>query len=207
MKARLSHVKNILFDLGNVILNLDFDATIRAFQQLGLDRNVLDRQQAYADPVFYQLEVGKVTPEEFRNRVRVLLNNSSATDQQIDDAWYAMIRDIPAKRVKALQELRKQYKVFLFSNTNVIHMEWLHKTFSAEYGFEFSSLFDKDYYSYGINERKPDLISFEKVIALSAVNPSETLFVDDLEKNITAAKLAGLQTLWLQEGMEMAELF
>lgn len=207
MKTDLKHIKNIIFDLGKVLLNLDFDATIKAFQDLGLGEDVLDRQQAYADPVFYELETGKVTPEEFRNKIRQILKNPDLSDQQIDSTWSAMILDIPAHRVQVLKELRKKYKLYIFSNTNQIHIEGLWKKFHAQYGFEFSSMFEKDYYSHQIHERKPEIQSYEKVISLAQVNPEETLFIDDLEKNIVAAQKTGLKTFWLKDGMEMADIF
>lgn len=207
MKIDLSNIKNIIFDLGKVLLNLDFDASINAFKELGLPTEVLDNQHAYSDPVFYELEVGKVTPKEFTARVRKVLNNPDASDLQIEDAWFAMIKDIPPKRVKKLQELAENYKVYLFSNTNQIHIERLHSEFKMIHGIDFSSLFVKDFYSHEIHERKPDLSSYEKVIELSGVNPNESVFVDDLEKNIAGAEKAGLKTFWLKEGMEMAEIF
>jgi putative hydrolase of the HAD superfamily len=207
MKPDLTNIKNIIFDLGKVLLNLDFNASIKAFQKLGLSTDVLDNKQAYSDPVFYKLEVGRVSPREFCNSVRKVLNNPNATNLQIEDAWYAMILDIPAKRVKKVLELRQKYQVYLFSNTNQIHIERLHAAFKAEHGFDFPSLFVTDFYSHEIHARKPDLDSYQKVIELSGVNPKETLFVDDLEKNIDGAKKAGLQTFWLKDGMEMTELF
>ncbi len=207
MKIDLSNIKNIIFDLGNVLLNLDFDASIKAFHNLGLSHDVLNKQQAYADPVFYNLEVGKVTPEEFRDRVRMLLNNPKATDRQIDDAWYAMILDIPKKRIEVIKRLQRDFKIFLFSNTNAIHVGRLLAEFREEHGFDFQSLFEKAYYSHEIHARKPDPEAYHKVIELSGVDPKETLFVDDLEKNILSAEKAGLHTFWLKESMEMASLF
>lgn len=207
MKIDLTNIKNIIFDLGKVLLNLDFNASIAAFQKLGLHKDVLDNQHAYSDPVFYELEVGKVTPEEFCSRVRKVLRNQDATDEQIKDAWFAMILDIPASRVKVVQELAKNYNVYLFSNTNKIHIDRLHRAFKAEHGIDFPSLFVKDYYSHEIHERKPDISSYEKVIELSGVNPEETIFIDDLEKNIIGAQQAGLKTFWLKEGMELTEVF
>ncbi len=207
MSPDLTNIKNIIFDLGKVLLNLDFNASILAFQKLGLRKDVMDNQQAYSDPVFYELEVGKVSPKEFCNRVRKVLNNPDATDSQIEDAWYAMILDIPASRVKVVQELSKNFKVSLFSNTNKIHIERLHRKFKAEHGIDFPSLFVKDYYSHEIHERKPDLSSYKKVIELSGIKPEESIFIDDLEKNIIGAGKAGLKTFWLKEGMEMSEIF
>ena len=207
MQIDLSSTKNIIFDLGNVLLNLDFEASIRAFQKLGLNDQVVDKKQAYSDPVFYELETGKVPAAGFRKRVREILNNPNATDQQIDDAWTAMILDIPAERVRTVKQLRKNYNVYLFSNTNEIHISKLHRQFKEQHGIEFPSLFVKDYYSHEIHERKPDLISYKKVIELSGVNPEETLFVDDLEKNIKGAQKAELKTFWLKPEMEMADIF
>ena len=207
MKIDLINIKNIIFDLGKVLLNLDFEASIKAFQKLGLNKNVLDNQQAYSDPVFYELEVGKVSPKEFCSRVRKVLNNPDVTDLQIEDAWYAMILDIPASRVKVVQELSKNYNVYLFSNTNQIHIERLHRKFKTEHGIDFPSLFVKDYYSHEIHERKPDLSSYQKVIELSGIKPEESIFIDDLEKNIIGAQQSGLQTFWLKDGMELTEIF
>ena len=207
VKQDLSSVRNIIFDLGNVLLNLDFDATINGFRQLGMNDKVVNRQQAYADPVFYDLEVGRITPEAFRARVRAIVNNNEATDQQIDDAWCAMILDIPAFRVEVVKELGKKFNVYLFSNTNIIHISKLHRQFKAEHGIDFHSLFVKDYYSHELHERKPDLTSYKKMIEHSGINPAESLFIDDLEKNIRGAQDAGLKTFWLKDGMEMSDLF
>ena len=207
MKIDLTNIKNIIFDLGKVLLNLDFNASIGAFQKLGLKNDVLDSKQAYSDPVFYELEVGKVTPEEFCNRVRKVIQNPDSTDLQIEDAWYSMILDIPASRVKVVQELSKNYKIYLFSNTNKIHIERLHRAFKTEHGIDFPSLFVKDYYSHEIHERKPDLSSYQKVIELAGINPEESIFIDDLEKNIIGAQQSGLKTFWLKEGMEMTDIF
>ena len=207
MNPDLTNIKNIVFDLGNVLLNLDFDASIEAFRKLGLSDEVVDRKHAYSDPIFYALEIGKVTIEEFCNQARRVINNPFATDQQIEDAWYAMIKDIPETRVKAVQALNQNFNVYLFSNTNEIHINRLHREFKAQHGIDFPSLFVKDFYSYEIQERKPDLNSFKKVIDLSGVDPAETLFVDDLEPNIMSAQKVGLQTFWLKNGMEMAEIF
>ena len=207
MQIDLTNIKNIIFDLGNVLLNLDFNASILAFQKIGLTEDVLDRQQAYSDPVFYELETGKIMPEKFRKRVRKILNNPDLTDQEIDEAWSAMILDIPENRVNLLQELGKNYNVYLFSNTNKIHINKLLSEFKVQHKIDFPSLFVKAFYSQEIHERKPDLSSYEKVIKLSGINPEESVFIDDLEKNIIAAKQTGLKTFWLKDGMEIADIF
>ncbi len=207
IKPELSEIRNIVLDLGNVLLNLDFEASINAFKELGMDDAVLNKEQAYIDPVFYELEVGKIDPVSFRERVREILNNYEATDQQIDDAWCAMILDIPVERVELVKALGKKYDMYLFSNTNQIHISRLHKQFKSAYGFDFPSIFVKNYYSHELHERKPDLTSYRKLIELSGIKPTETLFIDDLEKNIRGAQDAGIKTFWLKNGWELTSLF
>ncbi|MEN8115868.1 MAG: HAD family phosphatase [Bacteroidota bacterium] len=207
MKTDLTNIKNIIFDLGKVLVNLDFDATIKAFYDLAQNEEIIDSQHSYTDPVFYNLEVGKIVPEEFLKRIRELLNNPNATDLQINDAWYAMFKGVPADRVKLLQKLGKKYNLYLFSNTNELHIGKFLPDFKAQHKTDFTSLFIKTFYSHEIHERKPDVSAYLKVIELSGVKPEETLFIDDLENNIEGAKQAGLKTFWLKEGMELAELF
>ncbi len=206
MKINLSSVKNILFDLGKVLLNLDFQASVSAFEKLNLSAEALDIGMVFADPVFLNFETGQTTAEEFKDRVRGILNNPAATGQQIEEAWYAMVLDIPEKRVQMLKWLAENYDLFLFSNTNVIHTQRFKNEFREQYGFEFSSLFTRDFYSHDIQERKPDLSAFRKVTELSGINPEETLFIDDLKPNIDGAQKAGFKTFWLEDGMEIADL-
>ena len=99
MKIDLTDIKNIIFDLGRVLLNLDFEASINAFKELGLQTNVLDNKQAYSDSVFYEFEVGKISPKEFCNRVRVVLYNPDESDWLIENAWSSIILDMPEHRL------------------------------------------------------------------------------------------------------------
>jgi putative hydrolase of the HAD superfamily len=206
MKIDLTGVKNIIFDLGNVIVNLDFDATINAFNALGSNVDLMDHKMVYADETFYNIEVGKISPSVFLDEVRKILKDSNLSDNQIVEAWCAMFLDTPENRVKKLQELGEKYNLYVFSNTNQLHIDRFIDDFNSVYHFDFNSLFTHVYYSHDIHERKPDVSAFEKVIELSGVTPDETLFIDDLEKNISGAQKAGLKTFWLQKGMEMAEL-
>ena len=203
----LKGIQNIIFDLGNVIVNLNFDATIEGFRKLGLDEEVITMDQAYADPVFYELETGQTSPDIFREKVRGILNNGEVTDEQIDEAWCAMLLDVPAHRVRILQELGEKYNLYLLSNTNEIHINYFHKKFRQAHNIEFSSLFKKDYYSHELKERKPDLTSYRKMVELAGIDPAETMFIDDLEKNIRGAQRAGFSIFWLKDGLDIANLF
>lgn len=205
MKNDFPAVRNIVFDLGRVLLNLDFEASVSAFEKLNHAGSPLNIEMVFSDPLFLNFEIGQITPEQFRKRVREILNNPAATDRQIDDAWYAMVLDIPERRVQMLKELAETHAVYLFSNTNPIHTQRFISGFKKQYGFDFSSLFIKDFYSHDIQARKPDVTAFQKVIELAGINARETLFIDDLKENVEGARQAGLKAFWLQSGMEISD--
>jgi glucose-1-phosphatase len=207
MKINLKGIKNIIFDLGGVILNINPDAAIDSFCKLGFQGDLTDGKLAYSDEIFYNLQTGSVAPDEFIERIKTILKNPLIKNQEIDAAWCSMIGDIPPSRVKTIQKLRKNYKIFLFSNTNKIHVDYLEKKFRNRYGSHFASMFDDVYYSHEIHLAKPDLKSFQKVIELSGIEPEETLFIDDIKENIEGAAKAGLTTYWLNEGREITDLF
>jgi len=200
----MSGIKNIIFDLGGVLLDLDFLAPVVAFRNLGASGDLLDFREALKDPVFRKIETGLISPEEFRNHIRLMLGNSSLSDQEIDQAWYSILGSVPAEKVTFLQDLKKQFPLFLYSNTNQIHIDFFLKRFYAEHQFHFEDLFVKIFYSHEIHDRKPQLSGYEKVIQLSGVNPRETLFVDDFEENIAAARQAGLKTFHYIPGTDLS---
>jgi len=202
----LNGVKNIIFDLGGVLLNIDPPKTIEAFNRLGMDQLIGDKGLSYDHDIFYLMEKGKVTPEEFRNGVRQLIS-AEVTDDQIDTAWTAMLLDFPANRVELVKNLRNSYKIYLFSNTNSIHVAKYHADFRKLHGFEVSSLFEIDFYSNEIGYRKPSPESFQEIIRLSEINPEESIFIDDSLPNVEAAIGCGLKGYWLEPGQKIEEVF
>jgi len=202
----LKGIRNIIFDLGGVLLNIDPKKTIEAFGKLGMDQLVGDQGLSYDHDIFYQMEQGKITPEEFRNGVRKLISEL-VSDKQIDEAWTAMLLDFPAIRIELVKNLRKEYKIYLFSNTNAIHVEKYQLNFRNQHGFEASSLFEKDFYSNEIGFRKPTSESFQEIIRLSGINPEESLFIDDSLPNVEAAIASGLKGFWLEPGHKVEEIF
>lgn len=202
----LSGVKNIIFDLGGVLLNIDPKQTIEAFTRLGMEQLVGDNGLSYDHEIFYLMEQGKVTPEEFRDGVRKLLP-AKVSDSQIDMAWTAMLLDFPAIRVQLVKNLREDFKIYLFSNTNAIHVEKYHSNFRNQHGFEVSTLFEKDFYSNEIGFRKPSSESFQEIIRLSGVNAAESLFIDDSKANVEAAIASGLKGFWLEPGKKIENIF
>lgn len=202
----LSGIKNIIFDLGGVLLNIAPQNTIEAFGRLAMDQLIGDKGLSYDHDIFYQMEQGKITPEEFRNGVRELLPGK-VSDDLIDAAWTAMLLDFPAIRVELIKTLQHDYKIYLFSNTNAIHVEKFHSIFRNQHGFEVSSLFKKDFYSNEIGFRKPSPESYREIIRLSGIIPEESLFIDDSLPNVESAIASGLKGLWLEPGQKIEEIF
>lgn len=202
----LKGIRNIIFDLGGVLLNIDPKKTIEAFAQLGMDQLIGDKGLTYDHDIFYRMEQGKITPGEFRNGVRHLLSQP-VTSEEIDSAWTAMLLDFPEIRVELLKKLRADFRIYLFSNTNAIHVAKYHANFRNQHGFEVSALFEKNFYSNEIGYRKPSLESFQKIIRLSGIQPEESLFIDDSLPNIEGARATGLKGYWLEPGQKIEELF
>ena len=202
----LKGIRNIVFDLGGVLLNINPEKTINAFGQLGMKKLIGEKGLTYDHEIFYLLEQGKITPGEFRNAVRKLLSNK-VTDQQIDLAWTAMLLDFPKIRVELLQKLRSEFDLYLFSNTNAIHVAKYQSIFRNQHGFEVSSLFEILFHSNEIGTRKPSPESYREIIRLSGILPQESLFIDDSFNNVEGAIACGLKGFWLQPGHTVEEIF
>lgn len=202
----LKGIRNIIFDLGGVLLNIDPKKTIEAFGNLGMAQLVGDKGLSYDHDIFYQMEQGQITPNEFREGVLELLPNR-VSFQEIDAAWTAMLLDFPSIRVELVKNLRKDFKIYLFSNTNAIHVEKFHSIFRNQHGFEVSTLFDKDFYSNEIGYRKPSTEAYQKIIRMSGINPEESLFIDDSLQNVESAIASGLKGYWLEPGKKVEEIF
>ena len=189
-------IKNIIFDLGNVIINIDTERTAAEMRKLGFK----DFEKTYSllsqTNLFDSLEKGLITPEKFHNEINSQLINK-VSSEKIDKAWGAMLLDFPKERIELLQKLNKKYRLFLLSNTNEIHFHQYNNDLINQFGFGLNSLFEKAYYSFELGMRKPDTEIFEYALNDSNLNPFETLFIDDLDKNIETASRLGLNTIWI----------
>ncbi len=189
--------KNIIFDLGGVFMNLDFNLTQQAFVDLGVSEFAQMFTQHHANDLFEDLETGKISAEIFYQKFREA-THTTLTDEQIKTAWNALILDFPPERMAWLDQIRKKYKIYLFSNTNIIHYQCFMDIVRRENGCEnFDSYFIKAYYSHELGLRKPYVESFQKILQEQSLLAAETLFIDDTYKNIEGAQKAGLQTVHL----------
>jgi len=207
VKLNLNNYSAIIFDLGGVILNLDYHRSVMSFEKLGIHnvQNLFSQKKQVE--VFNQFETGQISPEEFRSFVQSYSGKNVPSDT-IDHAWNQMLLDLPLARFQLLQNISKQKRTFLLSNTNAIHMDWFSKYTDKLLGKNsFFETFEVAYLSHQINMRKPHPEIFEFVISENNLNPVETLFIDDSEQHIIGAKKTGLQTHWLQPGEDILNLF
>ena len=199
-------IRNIIFDLGGVIINLDMPATARAFRALGMTDFDLHYTQAKQSGLFDAFDKGEITPQDFRDGLKPYLP-AQTTDAAIDEAWNAMLLDIPAKRLEALSGLKKKYRLFLLSNTNEIHVTAFSAYMQRCFGFaDFSGYFEKAYYSCRIGKRKPDKEIFDFVLNENQLIASETLFIDDSAQHLEGARLSGIRAELLKTGTEFTDL-
>lgn len=200
-------VKNIIFDWGGVLTDLHFEATKNGFHQLGL--SIFDESVPHDphDTLFIPFETGKITPAEFRNRIRNLTPRS-LTDNDIDAAWNAMLGDLPIERWHILEKLSDHYRIFLLSNTNAIHVPYYSGVLKQKYGTNgYDHLFEKTYFSYELGMRKPDEDIFQHVITDAGIRPKETVFIDDFLENIETARKLGFGTIHLKAPLTLTDVF
>ncbi len=197
----------IIFDLGGVILNIDYTKTIEAFKLLGVLNFDELYTQAQQNNVFDDFEKGNISDDEFRDYIRTV-SNVNLTDTQIDSAWNAMLLDLPLARVELLESLSGKYPIYLYSNTNSIHLTAFREIIRTQHSNELllESLFLKTYYSHELGMRKPNQNGFEEIIKNHSLEIGTTLFIDDSEQHIKGAKNLGLQTIWLKD-KTIEELF
>lgn len=192
-------IKNIIFDLGGVIIDIDYNRTSEAFKKLGALNFDAVYTQSKQDDLFDNYDIGKINSATFRTILQKKLS-ITINDKEFDDAWNAMLLDIPQERLKFIKNLKNNYKVFLFSNTNDIHIKEVFNICQRQNGFNsFEGHFDKEYYSHIFGQRKPNPSSFSSILAENKLQASETLFVDDSMQHILGAKQAGLHTMHISK--------
>lgn len=194
-----NNIENIIFDLGGVIINLNFENTFKKFSEIfkkELKPEIFNDHKKYG--FFRDYEVGRINDHEFRTYIKNLAD-FPIEDQLIDDAWIAMLQDIPKDRISWIYEATKRYNCVVLSNTNSIHVQYFENFFNKATPFGYpKDVFQKLYYSHEIGERKPDSVAFEHVLHDSGFNPKKTVLFDDLKENLAAAKKLGIQTEYVE---------
>ena len=204
----LVDIDSIIFDLGGVIVNLDYALTIQALSQLaGYDITQQYSQQSQAD-IFSKFEVGSITAAEFRQGLMRLFK-FEADDGAIDRAWSALILDFPPERVELVRQVAQRKRIFLLSNINELHLATSDRKFAEAMGTHSGILadqFERAYYSHLVCDRKPNPSIFQRVIDENNLTPAKTLFLDDTAHNLVGAKQIGLQTVHITQKCPIEQL-
>jgi len=197
--------RNILFDLGGVILDINVGATQQKFYELGLPAMFLRYPENMLTDLFFRYETGKIDTAEYRDEVR-RLSGLDLRDEAIDKAWNAMLVGIPPARTTLIARLKERYRLYMLSNTCPLHSPVFEKMYLDAAGVSMHNVFDRIYYSYEIGYHKPDLEAWEYVIRDAGIHPGETLFLDDNIHNIKASQELGFQAIHLHERLSMTDL-
>jgi len=202
----MKKIENIIFDLGGVLLDIDYNRTRTAFEKLGVADFDQMYSQAGANLLFQKLETGKISEEDFYNKLNQHTGLNLPTEE-IRNAWNGMLLSFRESSLQYLDTIRTKYKIFLLSNTNYIHLTSVNEIFhNKKREKTFEEYFDRAFYSCAIGLRKPDVTCYEWVLNEVAIKPEKTLFIDDSESNIEGAGEAGLQTILLTPGKRIENL-
>ena len=187
--------KNLIFDLGGVLLNIDPRATAEALAAMGVGKSLITDGLNLVNPLLRGLECGTVTPEDIYTAVAATMGAEATPSlaQSIKEAWCSMLKDAPVEKFQRLRMLRKQgYKVFLLSNTNAIHWEVIERIIASVEGGKIDDYFDGIYLSFEMQCCKPDKAIFEKLLAKEELAAEDCIFFDDSQENCAAAASLGI---------------
>lgn len=203
----MSEIKNIIFDLGGVLLNIDFAITQKAFAELGME-NADEKFGKHMQLGFFdQLDRGEISDNEFFEKVLSEMPIGTKKED-IRRAWNAMILDFPQENFDLLMRLSKNYRLFLMSNTNSVHFPEYQSLLQRIFDINsLDDLFEKAYYSFQIGKRKPENEFFELILSENNLKAIETVFIDDTLFNAKASSKNGIKGLHLAENMKLTDFF
>jgi glucose-1-phosphatase len=206
LQIQKSEIKNIIFDLGGVLLNINPLLSLLELEKLsGFNQEELLLKLAGAK-IFEKFDTGSLNPAQFRDELCRILNHE-VSDHEIDRVWNKLLQDFPFPRVELLKQIKRNYRIYLLSNTNIIHFRHWSLKFFEKYGFQMTDLFDQLFLSHEIGIHKPDDGIYLHVLQTAGLVPAETLFFDDSLANIEAAERLGITGIHIRDGHEVTEYF
>jgi glucose-1-phosphatase len=187
-------IKNIIFDLGGVLVGLDSARCINAFRHIGCDDVAVYVEQHRTEDLFLDIELGRATTQDFCQEVRTM-SHCAATDSEIVWAWNQLLTSVAAEKKARLKELAGQYRLFLLSNTNEMHWLKCRDELLPSDGCGGANYFERVFLSYEMQKKKPDADIFQQVLHDAGISAAETLFIDDSADNCRTAASLGMATL------------
>ncbi|MDU1905940.1 MAG: HAD family phosphatase [Dysgonomonas sp.] len=202
------NIKNIIFDFGGVIMDININKTINAFADLNIDglnaNDIISSHKSF----LHDLEVGTITPDEFINSIyKEYPAASNVSDKRIWDAWNCLLQPYDPERIAMVHKLKDYYNLYLLSNTNFPHRVKFKEIYRRQFSENLEDLFVESFYSDELHLRKPNIEIYKQVVEKARINPETTLFIDDNEANITSARAFGLQAYHLTGGEKITDIF
>ena len=197
--------KAIIFDLGAVILNIDYQKTIDGFTKLGIKKAATLYSKKVQNNLFNEIETGKISRQKFLTELRKQTDNANI--KLIEQAWNSMLLDLPEERLELIKKLKSNYEIYLLSNTNTIHIEAFKKKLGNVKWLSFCNLFDKMYLSHDLGLRKPDVKIFKYILKEQKLKAEEVFFIDDSPQHISSAKKLGINCHHLLDNEDIIALF
>ena len=197
--------KAIIFDLGAVILNINYQNTIDEFTKLGVNNAATFYSKKVQTNLFNQIETGMISSNEFLKALQKETKNANIN--QVEKAWNAMLLDLPEERIQLIEKLKNNYSIYLLSNTNAIHIDAIKKQLGKRKWLAFCKLFDKMYLSHELGLRKPDVKIFEYILKEQKLKAEEVFFIDDSPQHIASAKKIGIHCHHLLDDENIITLF
>ena len=195
-------IKNIIFDWGGVLIDLDMDGCIKAFDEIGIKDFYQLLTSAEEAGIFKTYELGNCTTAEFREGIRKIADQP-ISDEQIDHVWNAMVKTVPEEKLRLLAELREHYSLYLLSNTNELHWEHASSRVFRYGNLERDDFFKGVFLSHLMHLAKPDTEIFRTALREANLDPEETLFIDDSLVNCKAAASVHIQTAHYIPGTDL----
>jgi HAD superfamily hydrolase (TIGR01509 family) len=196
----------IIFDLGGVLIDIDYQKTIDAFIQLGMVDFKSIYSQSAQQKLFNDFETGQISSQYFINQLLPFLKKGTSPNKVVE-AWNAMILNVPIQKIELLEKLKSHYPLFLLSNTNDLHVPVVRKEWAKVTDKPMESFFNTIYFSHELKQRKPHAEIFENVCEKEDLDPKTTLFIDDSIQHIEGASSVGLQTHHLKHSSDLYQLF
>jgi|TARA_B110000879_G_scaffold201285_1_gene276233 HAD superfamily hydrolase (TIGR01509 family) len=197
--------KTIIFDLGAVILNINYENTIDEFTKLGVKNAETFYSKKVQTELFNKIETGKISNNEFLKALQKETKNAKI--KQVKIAWNAMLLDLPKERLQLIKKLKNNHTIYLLSNTNSIHINAFKEELGNKKWLEFCELFDKMYLSHELGLRKPDAKIFEYILNEQKLKAEDVFFIDDSPQHIASAKKLGINCHHLLDNEDITFLF
>ncbi len=197
-------ITTLIFDLGGVIVNLDWERCVRNFKEIGVSEMDSLISTTLQRGFILEYERGEITSDEFRTEVRKY-TDVDVSDDEINFAWTSLLVDVPEEKLQMLLDLKKKYRILMLSNTNELSYDFCERSFFSQNGHQINDYFDKCYLSYKMGLNKPEPQIFEKLLAEEGLKAEECLFLDDGIHNIKTASTLNFNAEYIEPYSTISE--